>query len=379
LPVVNGVPFPRGVDGLSVDWLTSVLHSAERLSAPVGVASFRAERIGEGVGMTSYLYRLHLTYEGSPTVKHGEGSAPATVIVKFATDDPTTRSMIDSLSLYQREVRFYAELSEGNPFRIPFCYLAQQATDSTDFILVLEDVGALSAIDQLIGCTWEQSVLAVQTVAGFHAKWWEHASLDGLSETFPPLSLPGYKVMLPYLFGVGLEFLKTLLPELISPSIATFAEQWGTYCPAILDAIAEPKTLCHGDWRADNLFIDGDNMAALDFQILGIGSGLYDVAYFTSQSMEPSVRAGRDRELIALYVAALQSHGVSIDLEVAWRQYRQALMFCFIYPVNLMSGYETMDPRGQELMRTILIRSAAAVEDTHAIEALPPLDGSLHS
>jgi Ecdysteroid kinase-like family len=376
---VNGVPFPRGVDGLSVDWLTSVLHSAERLSAPVGVASFRAERIGEGVGMTSYLYRLHLTYEGSPTVKHGEGSAPATVIVKFATDDPTTRSMIDSLSLYQREVRFYAELSEGNPFRIPFCYLAQQATDSTDFILVLEDVGALSAIDQLIGCTWEQSVLAVQTVAGFHAKWWEHASLDGLSETFPPLSLPGYKVMLPYLFGVGLEFLKTLLPELISPSIDTFAEQWGTYCPAILDAIAEPKTLCHGDWRADNLFIDGDNMAALDFQILGIGSGLYDVAYFTSQSMEPSVRAGRDRELIALYVAALQSHGVSIDLEVAWRQYRQALMFCFIYPVNLMSGYETMDPRGQELMRTILIRSAAAVEDTHAIEALPPLDGSLHS
>jgi hypothetical protein len=144
----------------------------------VGVASFQAERIGEGVGMTSYLYRIHLTYEvpASRTVEHAPGSAPATVIVKFATDDPTTRSMIDSLSLYQREVRFYAELSEGNPFRIPFCYLAQQATNSTDFVLVLEDVGALSAIDQLVGCTWEQSVLAVQTVAAFHAKWWEHES-----------------------------------------------------------------------------------------------------------------------------------------------------------------------------------------------------------
>jgi hypothetical protein len=372
---VNGVPFPRDLAGLSTDWLTSVLHSAERLSAPVGVASFSAERIGEGVGMTSYLYRVHLTYEVPPSGAggHAPGSAPATVIVKFATDDPTTRSMIDSLSLYQREVRFYAELSEGNPFRIPFCYLAQQATNSTDFVLVLEDVGALSAIDQLVGCTWEQSVLAVQTVAAFHAKWWEHDSLDGFAETFPPLSLPGYKVMLPYLFGVGLDFLKAQLPELLSPTLATFAEQWGTYCPAILDSIAEPRTLCHGDWRADNLFIDGDNMAALDFQILGIGSGLYDVAYFTSQSMEPAVRAGRDKELIALYVAALQSHGVSIDLEVAWRQYRQALMFCFIYPVNLMSGYEAMDPRGQQLMRTILLRSAAAVEDTNATEALPVL------
>ena len=371
---MNGVPFPRGVDGLTSDWLTSVLHSAERLSAPVGVESFQTERIGEGVGMTSYLYRVHLTYEAaSGAMQHAEGSAPETVIVKFATDDPTTRSMIDSLSLYQREVRFYAELSEGNAFRIPFCYLAQQATNSTDFVLVLEDVGALSALDQLVGCTWEQSVLAVRTVAGFHAKWWEHASLDGLSETFPPLSLPGYKVMLPYLFGVGLEFLKTLLPELISPTIATFAEQWGAHCPTILDDIAEPRTLCHGDWRADNLFLDGDNMAALDFQILGIGSGLYDVAYFTSQSMEPSVRAGRDKELITHYVEALQTHGVTIDLELAWRQYREALMFCFLYPVNLMSGYEAMDPRGQQLMRTLLVRSAAAIEDTHAIEALQGL------
>lgn len=152
-----------------------------------------------------------------------------------------------------------------------------------------------------------------------------------------------------------------------------FAEQWGAYCPAILDDIAQPRTLCHGDWRADNLFMDGNKMAALDFQILGIGSGLYDVAYFTSQSMEPSVRAGRDRELIAHYVEALKTHGVSIDLEVAWRQYRQALMFCFLYPVNLMSGYEAMDPRGQQLMRTLLARSAAAVEDTHAIEALQDL------
>lgn len=368
-----GVPFPRKLDELTTDWLSSVLHNAERLSAPVGVASFRAERIGEGVGMTSYLYRLHLTYENgaSGTGDHAPGSAPATVVVKFATDDPTTRGMIDSLSLYQREVRFYAELSEGNPFRIPFCYLAQLASDSTDFVLLLEDVGGLTAIDQLVGCTWEQSVLAVQTIAGFHAKWWEHESLEALTETFPPLSLEGYKLVLPYLFGVGLDFLKAQLPEILTPTIVTFAEQWGASCPGILDAIAEPRTLCHGDWRADNLFMDGDEMAALDFQILGIGSGLYDVAYFTSQSMEPSVRAGRDKELIAHYVDALAGHGITVDLDVAWRQYRQSLMFCFLYPVNLMAGYEGMDPRGQQLMRTLLSRSAAAVEDTNAMEALP--------
>jgi Ecdysteroid kinase-like family len=329
------------------------------------VESFATTRIGEGVGMTSILVRIALHYSGE------SGVAPTTVVAKFATDDPAQRPMLDSLQVYAREVRFYRELSHDTPFRVPFCHTAQQATDSSDFVLILEDVGALTNIDQLVGCTWEQSCQAVRTIAPFHAQWWESDRLDDLSTTFPPLSLDGYKMLLPYLFTTGWEFTKTLVPELVSPELHAFAEQWPTFIGTLLDEVATPRTLCHGDWRADNLLIDGENLAALDFQILGIGSGLYDIAYFTSQSMTAEVRTGRDRELIDIYVAAVAEHGITIDPELAWRQYRQALMFCLIYPVNLMGGYEAADPRGQELLRTLLSRSAAAILDTNANEAIP--------
>jgi Ecdysteroid kinase-like family len=356
--------FPQHLSEMSSEWLTDALHACGVLPAAASVASFTSTRIGEGVGMTSVLARLELTYAGD------SGDAPATAVVKVATDDDSQRPMLDSLFVYEREVRFYREIGATAPFRVPRCYAVEQATDSSNFVLLLEDVGALTSIDQLVGCTFAQAQTAIATVAPFHAKYWDSPELESLSSTFIPLSSDGYKMLLPYLFTAGWEATKLAVPELLSPELHAFAERWPVVCSELLTGISQPRTLCHGDWRADNLLVDGDKLAVLDFQVLGIGSGLFDIAYFVSQSLTPEVRAGRDRELVNLYVAEIAKHGITLDADVAWRQYLQSLMFCLIYPVNLFPGYGGNDPRGQELLRTLLLRSAASILDTDAAAIL---------
>ena len=60
-----------------------------------------------------------------------------------------------------------------------------------------------------------------------------------------------------------------------------------TYGSRIADHIrlvaAGPKTLSHGDFRLDNIFFAADaadDIAVIDWQVSGLRSPLYDVAYF---------------------------------------------------------------------------------------------------
>ena len=63
-------------------------------------------------------------------------------------------------------------------------------------------------------------------------------------------------------------------------------------CPGCSTGLAaEPTTMIHGDFRADNLFFEADgSVAAVDFQLIGTGRGVYDLAYFVTQSLDPRRR-----------------------------------------------------------------------------------------
>ena len=60
------------------------------------------ERIG--TGQMSECYRVHLRYADGDT-------GPATVVLKVAAADPNSRQTGLALGLYEREVRFYAEIA----------------------------------------------------------------------------------------------------------------------------------------------------------------------------------------------------------------------------------------------------------------------------
>src|ERR1700758_5084164 len=103
---------------LSTEWLTTQLH------APV--SAFQTKRIG--TGQMSECHRVVLEY-------HGDASGPASVVLKVAASDPVSRQTGVVLGLYEREVRFYADIAPRLVGPIAPCYHASFAANAGTFAL----------------------------------------------------------------------------------------------------------------------------------------------------------------------------------------------------------------------------------------------------
>lgn len=345
---------------ITPQWVEGVLRGSGDLESNVTVTAVRTERIGEGVGVLSILQRVIPTYSETT-------NAPETFIVKYPTDDATQRFTADALVLYIRELKFYAECAEASPFRTAKCYGQAIAADNTDFTIAMEDMGKFRALDQLQGVGIEDAKILLNSLADFHASWWDKPQLDDMASYFQPLLNPTYEAVLPMLWQGGWPMVEQHGKDVVPDSVAHIGGLWAEKVPWMLSNLMNPRTMCHGDFRADNLMFDGKTPVAIDFQLIGTGSGIYDVGYFISQSLDAKDRSGRDRELVNHYLDRLESHGISVDRDEMWRQYLIALCFCVTYGVTTFQGITEQNERGQKLLKDMLGRSLRAVADNDAL------------
>lgn len=345
---------------LTPQWVQGLLHNSGDLEENVSVTSVSTQRIGEGVGVLSILQRVTPTYSG-PT------NAPKSFVVKYPTNDATQRFTADALVLYIRELKFYAECADASPFRTAKCYGQAIAADNTDFTIAMEDMGNFRTLDQLQGVSIDDAKILLNTLADFHASWWNKPQLDDMASYFQPLQNPTYNAVLPMLWQGGWPMVEMHGKDVVPDSVAHIGGIWAEKVPWMLENLMNPRTLCHGDYRADNLMFDGNTPVALDFQIVGTGSGIYDVGYFISQSIDATVRSGHDKELVNGYLDRLESHGIAVDRDEMWRQYLITLCFCVTYGVTTFQGFTEQNERGQKLLKDMLGRALRAVADNNAL------------
>ena len=138
----------------------------------------------------------------------------------------------------------------------------------------------------------------------------------------------------------------------------------------MLGNLMTPNTLCHGDYRADNIMFDGNDPAIIDFQLIGVGSGMYDVGYFISQSIATDVRRGHDQELVNTYLDRLEHHGITINRDEMWRQYLVSIVCCVTYGVTSFASYPEQNERGKQLVTDMLLRSLDCVADNDALKVI---------
>jgi hypothetical protein len=350
------------IDMLDAGWFTTALQTAGQLAVDRSVVSALPTRIGEA-GVMSLLWRVNLDYDG-PT------SSPKSVIVKSATDDPHRLFIAQSAKFYTREVRFYRELAAVAPLRTPQCFYADIDPETSQFLLVMEDVGHLRSVDQLDGCSFEDAASALRTIARFHAQWWD-VDLSDVATTYFPMNGDFNQFVVPMLYSDGWAAAKANCPELWPADVTTYMDDIARRIPDILDGIMGPNTLAHNDYRVDNLLWDGDEVVVLDFQLSAVAHGIVDFTFLVAQSLSSQARQEHFDDLLDIYLAELSANGIELDRASALDKYRRALIFGFLWPLGMMAGYADLAPRSRQLANTMLERHVSAVRDVDALSLYP--------
>ncbi|HYZ92182.1 MAG TPA: phosphotransferase [Actinomycetota bacterium] len=349
--------FPHTPEDITTSWLS------DSLGAPV--SAFEAEQIGIGVGLLGRLYRLQLTSEGGP----------ASVIAKFPTLDETARmNVVEPLRFYEKEVRFYQEVGDL-PVAIPRAYFAEHDPATGDFALLLEDLCEGRMADQVAGCPRPDAETAVDAMAALHSYSWG-GSRFGDMPWLPSYSDPPFPQVIAGMYKQSWPVALDILGEGMSDTIKDFGERYEGLVQWFMDELThEPLTFCHGDFRLDNLFFATQEgqppVTIVDWQICFRGRAGYDLAYFISQSLRAEDRRRCEDELIDRYVEGLASRNIDYPRDELMKDYKRTVAYCFIYPIVATGQVEVTNERHLALLRGILDRAVAAIEDTGALELLP--------
>jgi thiamine kinase-like enzyme len=349
------LPIVRTRDELDAAWLQAALGSGP-------VEWFAAEQIG--TGQMSESHRLSLAYADP------ERAGPATVVLKLASADSSSRATGVGLGIYAREVRFYRELAPRIGGPLADCHVAAYDDAQGFFTLLLEDVAPATAGDQIAACSAGQARLAMRELARLHAPVFEDRELDA-SEW---LNRPG---------AVRQALVAQLLPgflerygDRIAAEHRALCERFAARVDRWLVERRPPLGLVHGDFRLDNLLFGEPGaprpLTVVDWQTVGWGGAMADAAYFLGGSLEVELRRELERDLFEDYHEALRAQGVrGFAVEDCFTEYRRHA-FGGLLMVLLASMIVERTERGDRMFMAMLARHAQQALDLES-EAL--LDG----
>ncbi|PXA04126.1 choline kinase [Coraliomargarita sinensis] len=226
----------------------------------------------------------------------------------------TDRSHQRKLKSYRVEAEWYRNFSESceASCRVPRCLAVEQ--DGDELLLVLEDLDAAGFGHRRTRVSDHELAACLSWLAHFHATFL-HVAADGL-------------------WPVGTYWhLETRPDELavLRQEDAGLAEA-AEGIDRVLRA-ARFQTLVHGDAKLANFcFSPHDaSVAAVDFQYVGGGCGMKDVAYFIGSCLGEDDCAAKESVLLDLYFsalgAAMRQRGIERDIDALESEWRS------LYPV----------------------------------------------
>jgi hypothetical protein len=219
----------------------------------------------------------------------------------------TDKSHQRKLRSYQVESAWYRQWAQqcGDDCRIPRCLALEQRPG--EFLMVLEDLDSSGYPVRKDRASGNDITSCLKWLASFHATFMEERP-EGLWKT-----------------GTYWH-LKTRPDELKSMPEGDL-KQAASALDRVLSSAPYP-TFVHGDAKLANFCFSarGSQVAAVDFQYVGGGCGMKDVAYFISSCLNEHECERREKALLNTYFSALKEaltkHRPQIDaaaVEAAWR------------------------------------------------------------
>ena len=337
----------RRPEEISGEWLGGVLGAGE-------VELLATERIG--TGQMSQSHRVSFLRAG------GEEDS---MIVKLASDDPTSRATGVGMGAYHREIAFYNNLAERIGGPLPRCHLAVYDPAEGWFTLVLEDKRSAVVGDQIAGASLAQARAAIRSLARLHGPVLGDLALGTADFLNQPNPLD--QALLRQLIGPFLE----RYGERVADEHAEVCERFVASIDAWASDRRPPLGLIHGDYRLDNLLFEGERCTAVDWQTVSWGPAVLDLSYFIGGCLSVEDRRAHERELVGLYHSQLLEQGIEVlGLEQCWEEYRRASFHGLLMTIAA-SMVVVRTERGDDMFMTWLARNAQQVIDLDAVSLLP--------
>jgi hypothetical protein len=247
------------------------------------------------VQRVEHIQRLWSGYGEIARVGLRGGSEPS-VIVKLVQPSAAThtqsgealRSHARKLRSYEVEQRFYERYASlcGASCRVARALLCERCDEQ--WLFVLEDLDAAGFGERREQLSLSALQACLSWLAQFHATF--------ISE--PPLDL----------WPVGTYWHLDTRPDELARMQDVELHAAASWLDAQLRA-AQFRTLVHGDAKVDNFCFTRDlaQVAAVDFQYVGVGIGVQDVAYFFSSCLDVSACDAQAARLLDHYFDSLRS------------------------------------------------------------------------
>jgi fructosamine-3-kinase len=341
-----------GGQELTADFLTRAL--ASHLG---GIAVAAVEVAPVGTGQVSDSYRLSLTYDGPADL-------PATIIAKVPAADAASRNAARTFRTYEIEASFYSQLAPGLPVALARCYYAAYDAGPDEYVVLLEDLAPALPGDQLAGLHPNDAAAAIGELAALHAAGWDSSELAAL----PWLNRSG-----PEAAALLAAALTDLYPSFrqryadrLEPGTLSVIEDFLPKVASYLAASDGPRTIVHGDFRADNLLFGATRPVVLDWQTAGFGAGTADLSYFLSSSLPVAVRRQYEEALVRRYHAALTSRGAELSWHDCWTGYRRHAFSGLVMDIIAATMVQQTE-RGDAMFAAMARRHARHALDLHAL------------
>jgi hypothetical protein len=379
--------FPLDAESITADWLS------EMIGIPVNDCAVNAM---EG-GVVSDVFRVHDVRYSVPS-----GEAPTSFVVKVAAASADRRQIAVACGAYLKELNFYRLLATQTPTRTPTIYACVDDGDTSPqrFAILMEDLTVRwTVFDQADDPPGEADARQIALdAARLHAHYWEsdvtrlpwlgrdgryEFALDALCRA-APANYPVFSERWRAIYGDDLFDRErfdeaTRLCELLC----------GPSSDLVLDRIydvlsSRPKTLLHGDMRADNVFrshspsTDGrTELTFIDWQLMHVGPPGPELTGAWASSLEPEVRRN-DLTMLREYrdqLIALNPAAGSYTYEMLFEDY--ALGHCFWLTTLITAGAATLasfdqpeTARMKRLWERMMTRVLTAATDVSCLSRL---------
>ena len=237
----------------------------------------------------------------------------------------------------------------------------------------------------MAGADLGRAELAVDQLARLHARFYDRPELDELT-WIPDLAGPMTDALVPMFDGSWDAFVAHYGPR-TPPRVLGWLERFAPTVPSFVDRYVDlPCTICHGDFRLDNMFFgdpgngDGSDsgsgdrgaFALIDWQMAMRVPGSSDLVYFLVTNLSSELRREHQWALIDRYLDTLRAAGVGEDLlarDTVLQGYREGALLYGVMFVSTMT-MERANARGEAFFDELVGRTMAAIDDLDSGEAL---------